>query len=263
VLPEEEDAESSSELLSSSGLYTAGSTPSSSSAAEEEMEAHSKNGTWDIIVKLPPGKKAIGSRWFMKIKKHADGSIERYKARFVAKGYSQHPGFDYNDTFAPTVRYSAVRAILAIASLEDLELRSVDISHAYLNGVGPWGLCPLSLPTLYLLGIKIERNRPNHKLYLSQQQYVLNMLETFGLDDSNPVSTPMDPGLRLSAKMAPQNNEEVQYMKSVPYMNAVGKLMYLAITTRPDSRIPSESLPDSTPILVPCTGKRSSICSNI
>jgi hypothetical protein len=102
-------------------------------AAEEEMEAHSKNGTWDIV-KLPPGKKAIGSRWFMKIKKHADGSIECYKARFVTKGYSQRPGFDYNDTFAPTVRYSAVRAILAIAALEDLELRSVDISHAYLNG---------------------------------------------------------------------------------------------------------------------------------
>ena len=102
-------------------------------ACEEEMEAHRLNGTWEIV-KLPPGKRAIGSRWFMKVKHNADGSLDRYKARLVAKGYSQRPGFDFKETFAPTVRYSTIRIILAIAALEDLELRSVDISHAYLNG---------------------------------------------------------------------------------------------------------------------------------
>ena len=102
-------------------------------ACQEEMEAHKVNGTWEIV-KLPPGKHAIGSRWFMKVKHHADGSLDRYKARLVAKGYSQRPGFDFKETFAPTVRYSTIRIILALAALEDLELRSVDISHAYLNG---------------------------------------------------------------------------------------------------------------------------------
>jgi hypothetical protein len=97
------------------------------------MEAHRQNGTWEIV-KLPPGKRAIGSRWFMKVKHNADGSLDRYKARLVAKGYSQRPGFDFKETFAPTVRYSTIRIILAIAALEDLELRSIDISHAYLNG---------------------------------------------------------------------------------------------------------------------------------
>ena len=53
-------------------------------ACEEEMEAHSLNGTWEIV-KLPPGKHAIGSRWFMKVKCNADGSLDRYKARLVAK----------------------------------------------------------------------------------------------------------------------------------------------------------------------------------
>jgi hypothetical protein len=102
-------------------------------ACQEEMEAHKLNGTWEIV-ELPPGKRAIGSRWHMKVKYNADGSLERYKARLVAKGYSQRPGFDFKETFAPTVRYATIRLILALAALEDLELRSVDISHAYLNG---------------------------------------------------------------------------------------------------------------------------------
>ena len=66
-------------------------------ACEEEMEAHKLNGTWEIV-KLPPGNRAIGSRWFMKVKTNADGSLDRYKARMVAKGYSQHPGFDFKET---------------------------------------------------------------------------------------------------------------------------------------------------------------------
>ena len=97
------------------------------------MEAHRLNGTWQVM-KLPPGKRAIGSRWFLKVKYNADGSLDRYKARLVAKGYSQGPGIDFKETFAPTVRYTTICTILAIAALEDLELRSVDISHAYLNG---------------------------------------------------------------------------------------------------------------------------------
>jgi Reverse transcriptase (RNA-dependent DNA polymerase) len=70
----------------------------------------------------------------MKIKRQSDGSIEHYKARIVAKGYSQHPGFDYLETFAPTVHLSAIRTILAIAAIQDLHLHSIDISHAFLNG---------------------------------------------------------------------------------------------------------------------------------
>jgi hypothetical protein len=70
----------------------------------------------------------------MKVKTNADGSLDHYKARMVAKGYSQHPGFDFKETLAPTVRYSTIQIILAIAALEDLKLCSLDISHAYLNG---------------------------------------------------------------------------------------------------------------------------------
>jgi Reverse transcriptase (RNA-dependent DNA polymerase) len=70
----------------------------------------------------------------LKVKYNADGSLEHYKARLVAKGYSQHPVLNFKKTFAPTVRYATIHTILAIAALKDLELCSMDISHAYLNG---------------------------------------------------------------------------------------------------------------------------------
>ena len=102
-------------------------------AACDEIQSLIDNGTWELA-RLPPGRKSIGCRWVFVIKRHSDGSIERYKARLVAKGYSQRPGFDYQDTFAPTAKWVCIRAILALAALEDLELESVDISSAYLNG---------------------------------------------------------------------------------------------------------------------------------
>ncbi len=103
-------------------------------AAVEEMQTLIDNHSWELV-KLPPGRKAIGSRWVFRIKHKAEGSIERYKARLVAKGYGMRPGFDYVETFAPTAKWAALRAVLAIAALEDMEIESLDISSAFLNGV--------------------------------------------------------------------------------------------------------------------------------
>jgi len=73
-----------------------------------------------------PGEKAIGSGWVFKVKRNADRSIERYKA--------QRPGIDYNEVFAPTFCPATLRLILALAAMEDMDLRSVDISAAFTNG---------------------------------------------------------------------------------------------------------------------------------
>jgi hypothetical protein len=70
-------------------------------AAVKEIQVHIENSTWELV-KLPPGRKTIGSKWVFKVKRNADSSVKRYKACLVAHGFSQHPGIDFNETFAPT-----------------------------------------------------------------------------------------------------------------------------------------------------------------
>ena len=86
------------------------------------------------MIDLPPGAKCISSGWVFWVKRNADGSIECYKAHLVAKGYSQRPGFDYTEVFAPTFRYAAICTIITLAAINDLHLHSIDISHAFING---------------------------------------------------------------------------------------------------------------------------------
>ena len=84
-------------------------------AIKEELDALSKNHTWDLVT-LPPWKSVVGCKWIYKIKTRSDGSIERYKARLVAKGFTQEYGIDYEETFAPVARISSIRALLTVAT---------------------------------------------------------------------------------------------------------------------------------------------------
>ena len=79
-------------------------------AMKEDLDALSKNNTWDLVT-LSSGKFVVGCKWIYKIKTHFDGSIERYTPRFVAKGFTQEYGIDYEETFAPVARISSVRAL--------------------------------------------------------------------------------------------------------------------------------------------------------
>ena len=64
---------------------------------------------------FPPRKYVVGCKWIYKIKTHFDGSIERYKARLIAKGFTQEYEIDYEETFTPIARISSVHALLAVA----------------------------------------------------------------------------------------------------------------------------------------------------
>jgi hypothetical protein len=89
-------------------------------------------------------------------------------------------------------------------------------------------------PTSFLLGIQISRARSNRRIMLSQRQYTLDMLEQYGFSSCAPVKTPMEPGRRFSNADCPTSDEDKAFMQTVPYLSAVGSLMYLATCTRPD-----------------------------
>ncbi|KAI3692795.1 hypothetical protein L6452_32618 [Arctium lappa] len=97
-------------------------------AMHEEMEALSKNNTWELCP-LPKGNRAIGCKWVYKVK-----DDKRYKARLVAKGFAQRKGIEYDDIFAPVVRHTSIRVLLALVAILDLELEQLDVKTAFLHG---------------------------------------------------------------------------------------------------------------------------------
>jgi hypothetical protein len=102
-------------------------------AAADELASIMKHGTWELV-KLPPGRKAVGCKWIFTIKRDAAGNIKRYKARLVAKGYSQVEGLDYTETFAPVAKFTSIRVLLALAAAHDWEVHHMDVKTAFLNG---------------------------------------------------------------------------------------------------------------------------------
>ena len=83
----------------------------------------------------PEGKKVVGSRWIYKVKHAADESMEKYKARFVEKGFSQKEGIDYEETFAPIAKYSSILIIISLAAEMGWHVHQMDVKTAFLNEV--------------------------------------------------------------------------------------------------------------------------------
>lgn len=137
-------------------------------AMTEEISSIEQNETWKLV-KLPPGRKPIGVKWVLTVKRDAQGNITKYKARLVAKGYSQQFGFDFDETYAPFVRIEHVRMLFTIAVLLKLDIIHLDAKNAFLNG-----------PSDFAIYIKQPQGfiNPNPKL----RGYVLLLLKSlYGL----------------------------------------------------------------------------------
>ncbi|KAG7594090.1 Retrotransposon gag domain [Arabidopsis thaliana x Arabidopsis arenosa] len=102
-------------------------------AIAAERQAMEHNHTWEEG-ELPRGKKAVTSKWVFTIKYKSNGDIERYKARLVARGFTQTYGEDYLDTFAPVAKLHTVRVVLSLATNLEWELWQMDVKNAFLQG---------------------------------------------------------------------------------------------------------------------------------
>ncbi|KAK1626254.1 hypothetical protein QYE76_000569 [Lolium multiflorum] len=163
-------------------------------AMEEEFQALQKNNTWRLV---PPvsGVNVIDSKWVFKVKKHADGSIERYKARLVAKGFKQSSSDSAIDRLL-----SALSGVFALKDLGTLH---------------------------YFLGLEVSRSSAG--LSLTQHKYSLDLLHRAGMLECKHASTPMSATDRLSAF----DGDPLASEEATEYRSIVGGLQYLTIT-RPD-----------------------------
>ncbi|KAH9651033.1 hypothetical protein KPL70_026595 [Citrus sinensis] len=103
-------------------------------AMREEMDSLVRNQTW-ILVPNPGNRKIVSCKWIFKKKEGIPGVEDsRYKARLVARGFTQKEGIDFNEIFSPMVKHSLIRILLAMVALFDLELEQIDVKTAFLHG---------------------------------------------------------------------------------------------------------------------------------
>ncbi|KAG7541464.1 Reverse transcriptase RNA-dependent DNA polymerase [Arabidopsis thaliana x Arabidopsis arenosa] len=99
----------------------------------DEINSQVQNNTWNLVPPNP-SYNLVGCRWVFRIKRKADGSVDRFKSRLVAKGFHQRPGIDYFETFSPVVKQPTIRLVLGQAVSRGWVLRQLDVNNAFLQG---------------------------------------------------------------------------------------------------------------------------------
>ncbi|KAE8671810.1 ABC transporter B family member 7 [Hibiscus syriacus] len=236
-------------------------------AMNEEMQSLQKNQTWKLA--SLKGKKAIGCKWvYAKKDGFPDKNNIRYKARFVAKGYAQTKGVDYNEVLSPVVKHSSIRILLALVAQLDLELVQIDVKIVFLHGdldeeiymTQPDGfkvaekeemVCKLekSLYGLkqsprqwykrfdkFMIGQKYTRSKYDHS---SRSQTEIAKLKTqlnreFEIKDLGEVKKILGMEISRDKKLGRLCLSQKEYLRKVPYASVVGSLMYAMVCTKPD-----------------------------
>jgi hypothetical protein len=107
--------------------------PKWDNAMDEEMMALDVNAISELVA-LPKDKKTIGCKWVYKIKHNADGSMNRYKTRLVAKGYAQTYGIHYEETYSLVAKMTTIRTIIAMVVVKGWSLHQMDVNNVFLHG---------------------------------------------------------------------------------------------------------------------------------
>ncbi|GKC57245.1 retrotransposon protein, putative, ty1-copia subclass [Tanacetum coccineum] len=169
------------------------------SAINVEMQSMKDNKVWDLVDLLPNGK-TVGSKWLFKKKTDMDGVVHTYKGRLMAKGYTQTPGIDYDETFSHVADIKAIRILIAITTFYDYAIWLMDVKTAFLNGCLSEEVYMEQLEgeAAYILGIKIYRDRSRLLIGLCQSAYIEKILKQYHMENSKRGSIPMQEKLKLS-----------------------------------------------------------------
>uniref|UniRef100_A0A2N9IKE8 Reverse transcriptase Ty1/copia-type domain-containing protein n=1 Tax=Fagus sylvatica TaxID=28930 RepID=A0A2N9IKE8_FAGSY len=222
----------------------------------DEYDTLIRQGTWSLVPP-PENHNIVGCKWVYKLKTHIDGSIARYKARLVEKGFHQQQGIDFDETLSPVIKPLTVRMILSLAVSLNWPLRQLDQIPPYSSTDQKTTIAYLLLyvddivltsntlifldtliyhlssifelkdlrPLHYFLGIQVTRDSKG--LHLSQAKYATALFQKHNMSITKPISTPCTPNTRLSL----HDGEKLHDLHA--YRILVGALHYLTFT-RPD-----------------------------
>ncbi|PHU11897.1 hypothetical protein BC332_18827 [Capsicum chinense] len=177
-------------------------------AANSDIDSILRNYMWELV-DLPPGNKPLGSKWIFQRKMKADGTIDKYKARLVVKGFKHKEGLDYFDTYSPLTRITSIQMLIALVAVYDLEIHQIDMKTAFLNGE---------------LEEEIYIEQPKDFVVLGKENKVLDKFKymEFGI-----AKTPLDVSFAL------RKNEDESDLQ-LEYARVLGCLMYIMNCTRLD-----------------------------
>nr|XP_045087553.1 uncharacterized mitochondrial protein AtMg00810-like [Aegilops tauschii subsp. strangulata] len=197
---------------------------------QEEFDALQRNRTWTLVSR-PPRANVITGKWVFRHKTRSDGTLERYKARGVVRGFRQCAGVDVTETFAPVVKPGTIRTVLQLAMSRGWPVHQMDVSNAFLHGHLEEqitlrlrdGFAIKDLGALhYFFAIEVVR-RPDG-FFLHQQKYAHELLERAGMLNCHLVATPVDTKAKVSVlEGSPASDAPL-------YRSIIGALQYLTLT---------------------------------